>query len=501
MVPDTSTSDLSLPGASLLKEHWSLDGPLQRLPGENFNAAVLVDGAPEYVLKITTDPAADVELEQAVLDRLAERGLPVPVSIASIDGRFVIPVEHHQPQGVARLQAFLPGTAWRNASNSTALLHAIGAQLAHVHLALDDFEHPGADRTHQWDLAAAQQHRAAIHQIDDPRCRIAIESAMHLHAAVVMPGLGGCPRGIIHGDANDENFLVDADRVVGLVDLGDCLRGALVQDLGITLAYAMQRPDASLEGIAPLVAGYHDVRPLTDAELALVVPIALTRLATSALIGSRRMTEHPEHETWHSHAETTSKALTRFEGTGPTEAENVLRRACSLAPSTVPTPESLMQSRQDHLGPTLSLAHGDPLHVVRGRGQYLYTASGRPCLDLVNNVCHVGHCHPRVVQAAASQLGMLNTNSRYLHDNIVRLAKEVTAEMPDPLKIAFFVNSGTEATELALRLARNHSQRRLVYCIDGAYHGNSAAALAQVGSLAPAAAFRIPARVSAELRS
>ena len=72
----------------------------------------------------------------------------------------------------------------------------------------------------------------------------------------------------------------------------------------------------------------------------------------------------------------------------------------------------------------------------------------------------------------------VNTNSRYLHDNIVRLAKEVTAEMPDPLNIAFFVNSGTEATELALRLARNHAQRRLVYCIDGAYHGNSAAALA-----------------------
>jgi 4-aminobutyrate aminotransferase-like enzyme len=119
-----------------------------------------------------------------------------------------------------------------------------------------------------------------------------------------------------------------------------------------------------------------------------------------------------------------------------------------------------------------------PLKLASGLGQYLYDDEGRQYLDCVNNVCHVGHCHPRVVQAAVHQLGMLNTNSRYLHDNIVRLAEEVTSMMPDPLSVAFFVNSGTEATELALRLARNHTQRQLVYCVDGAYHGNSAASLA-----------------------
>jgi len=471
MVPDTKSSDLIHRAASLLQEHWGLDGSLQRLPGENFNAAVLVDGIPKYVLKITTDPSADVDLEQAVLHRLADRGLPVPASIASIDGRFVIPVEQHPRQGVARLQAFLPGTTWRDASNSIALLHAIGSQVAHVHLALAEFDHPGADRTHQWDLSAAQQHRASIPLVGDPRGRIAIESAMHLHAAVVMPGLDGCPRGIIHGDANDENFLVDADRVVGLVDLGDCLHGALVQDLGITLAYAMQQPDASLEGIAPLVSGYHDVRPLTDAEIRLVVPIALARLATSALIGSRRMTEDPEHETWHSHAKTTLSALTRFEGTEPAAAENVLRRACSLAPTTDTPPESLLQSRHDHLGPNLSLAHGAPLHVVRGRGQYLYTAGGRPCLDLVNNVCHVGHCHPRVVEAIAHQASTLNTNTRYLHESILEYASKLAATMPEPLSVCYFVNSGSEANELALRLARAATGALDALVIDGAYHG------------------------------
>ena len=176
--------------------------------------------------------------------------------------------------------------------------------------------------------------------------------------------------------------------------------------------------------------------------------------------------------------------------------ENTVRPPC-------PEPPSVSFVNIDQLGSSPAAVArtqaAGPLKLKTGSGQFLYDDLGNQYLDCVNNVCHVGHCHPRVVQAAASQLGMracisfslhvrpswvandwvaVNTNSRYLHDNIVRLAKEVTAEMPDPLNIAFFVNSGTEATELALRLARNHAQRRLVYCIDGAYHGNSAAALA-----------------------
>ena len=138
--------------------------------------------------------------------------------------------------------------------------------------------------------------------------------------------------------------------------------------------------------------------------------------------------------------------------------------------------------RKEHLAPSVK-AHYDntdagPLHLAFGEGQYLYDTDGRRYLDCVNNVCHVGHCHPRVVQAATLQLGTLNTNSRYLHDNIVRLAEELTSTMPDKLKTVFFTNSGSEANDLALRLARVHTGRTDVYCVDGAYHGHTAATLA-----------------------
>jgi 4-aminobutyrate aminotransferase-like enzyme len=120
----------------------------------------------------------------------------------------------------------------------------------------------------------------------------------------------------------------------------------------------------------------------------------------------------------------------------------------------------------------LSLAYAEPLQIVRGRGAYLYDAEGRAYLDLVNNVAHVGHCHPRVVEAGARQMAELNTNTRYLHGSIVDYARRLAATLPDPLHVCFFVNSGSEANDLALRLAAAHTGREDVIVLDHAYHGH-----------------------------
>src|SRR5262249_25622857 len=92
-----------------------------------------------------------------------------------------------------------------------------------------------------------------------------------------------------------------------------------------------------------------------------------------------------------------------------------------------------------------------------------------------NNVAHVGHGHPRVVAAAARQMAVLNTNTRYLHDAILRYAERLAATLPEPLGVCFFVCSGSEANELALRLARAHTHAQDVIVIDSAYHGNTSA--------------------------
>jgi 4-aminobutyrate aminotransferase-like enzyme/Ser/Thr protein kinase RdoA (MazF antagonist) len=134
--------------------------------------------------------------------------------------------------------------------------------------------------------------------------------------------------------------------------------------------------------------------------------------------------------------------------------------------------DETLAARRQVIGPNLSISYQTPLKIVRGSGAYLFDDVGRGYLDCVNNVAHVGHCHPRVVRAAQRQLAVLNTNTRYLHDNIVEYARRLTAKLPPSLSVCFFVNSGSEANDLALRLARVHTRAKDVIVMETAYHGN-----------------------------
>jgi 4-aminobutyrate aminotransferase-like enzyme len=137
------------------------------------------------------------------------------------------------------------------------------------------------------------------------------------------------------------------------------------------------------------------------------------------------------------------------------------------------TKAETLAKRRSLLGNNLRIAYNSPLKVIRGSMQYLYDDEGREYLDAYNNVAHVGHCHPRVVRAGLEQMTVLNTNTRYLNDLINEYAERLTATLPPSVNVCFFVNSGSEANELALRLARAHTKARDVIVLDHAYHGNT----------------------------
>ncbi|MBN1939647.1 MAG: aminotransferase class III-fold pyridoxal phosphate-dependent enzyme [Candidatus Aminicenantes bacterium] len=135
-------------------------------------------------------------------------------------------------------------------------------------------------------------------------------------------------------------------------------------------------------------------------------------------------------------------------------------------------PDTILAKRAAHLGPSLSISYRKPLKIVRGFMQRLYDHTGRLYLDAVNNVPHVGHCHPRVVSAVQRQAAVLNTNTRYLHDTLARYVERLAATLPPPLRVCYLVNSGSEANDLALRLARHFTGRADMVVLGGAYHGH-----------------------------
>lgn len=175
-----------------------------------------------------------------------------------------------------------------------------------------------------------------------------------------------------------------------------------------------------------------------------------------------------------------------FPGVGYPSEKNIWASICpnprlltsfGVKPDSVPQSEILLNKRAHYLGKNLSLSYQKPLTMVRGQMQYLLDHTGRRYLDTVNNVPHVGHQHPAVVEAGIRQMKLLNTNTRYLHSTILEYAEELAQLFPDPLEVCFFVNSGSEANELALRMAKMVTGQKDFVVLETGYHGNTNACI------------------------
>ncbi len=137
------------------------------------------------------------------------------------------------------------------------------------------------------------------------------------------------------------------------------------------------------------------------------------------------------------------------------------------------TAAAILASRREHFAKSQRAYYRRPMNLVRGRGTWLYDDAGLAYLDSLNNVTHVGHCEPRVTAAAHRQMRKLNTNSRFIYEGIASYAERLAATLPAPLEVVFLVCTGSEANDLALRIARQVTGRQDVVVLDGAYHGNT----------------------------
>ncbi|MEM7427097.1 MAG: aminotransferase class III-fold pyridoxal phosphate-dependent enzyme, partial [Pseudomonadota bacterium] len=147
--------------------------------------------------------------------------------------------------------------------------------------------------------------------------------------------------------------------------------------------------------------------------------------------------------------------------------------------------ETLLERRNRLLGPNLPTFYDEPVHLVRGEGVWVWDADGNRYLDCYNNVPHVGHCHPDVVDAICEQAGRLNTHTRYLHETIVEYAERLTDKFADPLSKLILTCTGSEANDIALRIAEAVTGKSGVIATDHTYHGNTTAVAALSTTNAP----------------
>lgn len=152
---------------------------------------------------------------------------------------------------------------------------------------------------------------------------------------------------------------------------------------------------------------------------------------------------------------------------------NILFKSKELISITSHTNTQIIDYRKKYIGKSLKLHYNIPIRIVRGEGVYLIDHKGNKYLDTVNNVAHVGHENEEVVSAGKSQMSVLNTNSRYLHENINHLTKEILSTFPKELNVVHYVNSGSEANELAIRMMKAHTGNNDIIVSQHGYHGNT----------------------------
>ncbi|MEO5986956.1 MAG: aminotransferase class III-fold pyridoxal phosphate-dependent enzyme, partial [Candidatus Limnocylindria bacterium] len=264
--------------------------------------------------------------------------------------------------------------------------------------------------------------------------------------------------------------------VTGIIDFGDMAHTALVLDVPATLQSLFRERADIFEVSAAFLSGYADVVPLEDVERELLGVLLAGRMAQTILISAQRTARYPDNAYIHGWSEPAWALLELLAQTGFDEADRRLASAARPPARRTRkesvTDDDLIARRRSVLGNALEpLTYRRPLHLVRGDGAWMEDVAGRRYLDAYNNVPVVGHAHPRVVDAIARQAALLNTNTRYLHGHVVELAERLTASMPDGLDTVMFVNSGSEANDLAWRIATTVTRGNTGIVTDWAYHG------------------------------
>jgi 4-aminobutyrate aminotransferase-like enzyme/Ser/Thr protein kinase RdoA (MazF antagonist) len=488
-------------------ELYGLRVTASALPSErDQNFSLRTVSGEQFVLKIANaeENLDFLNFQNHLIRFLAARKLDLefPRIVPARNGDDLASITTAGSKHFVRLLTWLDGVCFADIKQpGRKLLASLGRALAQMDAALDGFSHLQAHRSFLWDLRNTAA-RDLIGLLPVDRRRL----VERFFAEWEKVDWGKLRFSIIHNDANDYNILVRGPtpserRVSAILDYGDVVHSATVCNLAVALAYVMldksdryasvslaaggmpAYPTDPIGTAAQVVTAYHETYPLTEAEIDSLYTLAVTRLCFSVCIAARQTRDVPDNEYLNISNAPAWSLLERLQHIPFDWPTRVFRYACGMPvvkeqPQILRprrTPAELLTARQRHLGSSLSVSYESPLHIVSASRQNLFDDGGQRYLDCVNNVAHVGHSHPRVVRAGTEQMAILNTNTRYLHEHLIEYGERLIATLPDPLRVVYLVNSGSEANELALRLARAHTNRTDVIVIDCAYHGNTTA--------------------------
>jgi 4-aminobutyrate aminotransferase-like enzyme/Ser/Thr protein kinase RdoA (MazF antagonist) len=464
----------------IARDLYGLAVSIEVLPGErDCNFQLRTADAREFVLKIQDlrSDAQSTDCLVSVLDHLAEQdpGLPVPRLFPTQRGEALGRLTRDGLDYSVCLVSFLPGRLLLDSAPTPKLLRDVGAILGRIDRALRGFFHSSLQRSLAWDVRRLPELAEFRGLLEPGPPRAAVDTVVNAFRRV-LPRLRGLRSQAIHGDCHAANLLVDGGQsICGILDFNDMIHAPVIFEPAVAMSELLTEGVAPVESAAAVLRGFAQVQPLEAEEIELLYDIITARHAVTVLVHAWRLHHDPPG----------AAALERAARNGARSLDGLLKvgrdaltrgwhdAAGTVRPAATAPGESGVDLGRRHrlMGKGAELFYDKPLHLVRGAGVWMYDAHGRAYLDVYNNVPHVGHAHPTVVRAIQSQTAVLATHTRYLHENILQYAERLTARLPAHLDACIFVNSGSEANDVAWRIAQMASGHQGALVMENAYHG------------------------------
>lgn len=441
------------------------------------NANYLVkDAQRKYVLKeYPYEPRLMefIEAENKILETLSEQ-IPgyFQTPVKTKEDRFIV---HDGQKGkVYRLLHYIEGNLFADAKHSKTLFESFGAILAKMDKNLQEIHSPAIEaRRYEWDILQIDLVKKFFKDIPDPADRKLVEYFYRQYNEVVRPMVPELRQSIIHNDANDYNVLVSGNKVSGIIDFGDTVYSLLINELAVAISYAVFGKDNPLEWAKPIIKGYSEILPLEEKEVDLLYYLIAARLCISLSKSANEKLSKPDDDYITVSEAPAWELLKKWLTINPFKAADEFRKAANLPSIIEDKTGKDVERRWNYLSKVFSLSYPKPIKMEKAAFQYMYDNQGNSFLDTRNNIPHVGHNHPRVVAAGQQKMAQLNTNTRYLYDELTEFSEKLLAKFPEQLSKVYFVNSGSAASDLAMRLALTHTQKPKIAVMEHGYHGNT----------------------------
>lgn len=464
---------------SLLKTEFGLSQcTITKLDGYDNCNYLVASNSEKYVFKTYTYNKALLDVLKAENKALQFLKKPkcktFPKPIPFLSGEFIKVLEIDGKQTIGRMLSFLEGTFLGDTKISKPLLQSLGTFLATLNLKLQTFEnHVYRGRQWEWDIQYLNLNKKYLNAIPNAHDRNIVHYFFKQFEENVMPLLPELRKQIIHNDANEWNLLVQDQTISGIIDFGDLAHSHLINEVAVALTYACYDKENPLEWASIILSSYHKVLPLEAKEIKILYYLIAARLCISVCNSANSKRIDPDNQYATGSEKKAWQMLHKWLRINPIKAENRFREAIGLLPLQPPPIAERISKRHHYISPIVSMSYEEPIAMEQSAFQYMYDSYGNTFLDAYNNIPQVGHSHPKIVEAGQRQMAKLNTNTRYHYDLLPKYAEKLLSKFPESLNRVFFVNSGSAASDLAIRLVHAHTNAKKIMVMEHGYHGNT----------------------------